>query len=600
MIRLSKNPSGRSLRPQRAWGRGQDAPAHPPPQGTRRPNARFKTASKYAVHWLWLLACWACGTPTGDLVVARVGEVEIDAPQLLEFEERLHPELRSKKTGADVYFDYLQTMIDKELMVLEAKKRGLDQRADFRRKMDKLHSDRVLRRFLQLEVHDKIVHTEEEMLAHQQETGRDRAVQVRRIVVATLQEARAIKAALEAGDAFDKYASRNLLAATQLEEGRYLLKDELYPRILQEKVFPLTPGQFSEPVLFNDQFGVYEVTAEAPVKLSVVQSVIEAELLKEKLPPAVQALSARLRQELDFVVHDQALESVRGRIGQGAKAFSADEREQPIYEYESGVFTIGDLLNFARELGVGFPADAPERFDWFVKDIVEPRALLLAGAYAAGVDREEEVVAWFQRRWLSNLLVAMRRDVVDGVFASREEARAFYDRRPHLFRPLESIAVQEILLRTYEEALALREEVERGRDLGALAAEHTLRRRGKAHQGEFHLHPWEKQQFVPLFEAAQGQKIGALIGPIAVEVPAAEVLSTEPVSGPYYAIFRLLDSTINAAPRPFAQAEHRARALVRRQKQERLFGQFIIQLRHQYAAQIEVFREQVEALVRST
>lgn len=556
--------------------------------------------AKHAVYWLWLLVCWSCGTPTEDLVVARVGEVEIDAPQLLEFEERLHPDLRSKKTGADAYFDYLQTIIDKELMVLEAKKRGLDQRTDFRRKMDKLHSDRVLRRFLQLEVHDKIVHTQEEMLAHQRETGRDRAVQVRRIVVATIEEARAIKAALESGDDFDTWASRNLLDATQLEEGRYLIKDELYPRILQEKVFPLAPGQFSEPVLFNDQFGVYEITAEVPVKLSVVQSVIEAELLKEKLPPAVQALSARLRHELDFVVHDQALERVRGRIGQGAKAFSAEEREQPIYEHESGTFTIGDLLDFARELGVGFPEDAPEQFDWFVRDIVEPRALLLAGAYAAGVDREEAVVAWFQERQLSNLLVAMRRDVVDGVFASREEARELYDRHPNLFRPLESIGVQEILVRTEEEALALREEVERGGDLGALAAEHTLRRRGKANQGEFHLHPWEKQQFIPLFEAAQGQRIGALIGPTALEVAAAEVLSSEPISGPYYAIFRLLDSTINAAPRPFAQAERRARALVRRQKQERLFGQFIIQLRHEYAAQIEVFRAQVESLVRNT
>ena len=553
-----------------------------------------------AIHWLWLLGFWTCAPPTENLVVARVGEVEIDVPLLLEFEERLHPDLRSKKTGADAYFDYLQTMIDKELMVLEAKKRGLDQRTDFRRKLDKLHSDRVLRRFLQLEVHDEIVHTHEEMLAHQQKTGRDRAVQVRRIVVATRQEAQAIKAALEGGADFDLYADRNVLAETQLEGGRYLLKDELHPPILREEVFPLAPGQLSEPVLFNDQFGVYEVTVETPVKLSVVQSIIEAELLKEKLPPAVLALSARLRQELDFAVHEHALERVRGRIGQGAKAFSADERAQPIYEHASGVFTIGDLLDFARELGVGFPADAPERFDWFVKDIVEPRALLLAGAYRAGVDRDEKVVAWFQRRWLSNLLVAMRRDVVDGVFASREEARAFYDRHPDLFRPLESIAVQEILLRTEEEALALREEVERGGALGALAAEHTLRRRGRANQGEFHLHPWEKQQFVPLFEAAQGQKIGALIGPIALEVAAAEVLSSDPVSGPYYAIFRLLDSTINAAPRPFAQAEHRAWALVRRQKQERLFGQFIIQLRHQYATQIEVFRARVEALVRTT
>ena len=198
--------------------------------------------SKYAVSWLWLLVCWSCSTSTESLVVARVGEVEIDAPQLLEFEERLHPDLRSKKTGADAYFDYLQTMIDKELMVLEAKKRGLDQRADFRRKMDKLHSDRVLRRFLQLEVHDKIVHTQEEMLSHQRETGRDRSVQVRRIVVATIQEARAIKAALESGDSFDAWASHNLLPTTQLAGGRYLIKDELYPRIVQEKVFPLAGG----------------------------------------------------------------------------------------------------------------------------------------------------------------------------------------------------------------------------------------------------------------------------------------------------------------------------------------------------------------------
>ena len=225
----------------------------------------------------------------------------------------------------------------------------------------------------------------------------------------------------------------------------------------------------------------------------------------------------------------------------------------------------------------------------------------MAGAYTAGVDREEAVVAWFQERQLSNLLVAMRRDVVDGVFASREEAREFYDRHPNLFRPLESIGVQEILVRTEEEALALREEVERGGNLGALAAEHTLRRRGKANQGEFHLHPWEKaNSLCHSLRRHKGKKSGALIGPIALEVAAAEVLSSEPISGPYYAIFRLLDSTINAAPRPFAQAERRARALVRRQKQERLFGQFIIQLRHEYAAQIEVFRAQVEALVRNT
>ena len=55
--------------------------------------------SKYAVYWLWLLFFWSCGTPTEDLVVARVGEVEIDAPQLLEFEEKATPRSAEQKDG---------------------------------------------------------------------------------------------------------------------------------------------------------------------------------------------------------------------------------------------------------------------------------------------------------------------------------------------------------------------------------------------------------------------------------------------------------------------------------------------------------------------
>ena len=517
-------------------------------------------------------------------MVARVGEVEIDAPQLLEFEERLHPDLRSKKTGADAYFDYLQTIIDKELMVLEAKKRGLDQRADFRRKMDKLHSDRVLRRFLQLEVYDKIVHTQEEMLAHQRETGRDRAVQVRRIVVATIEEARAIKAALEGGDDFDAWASRNLLDATQIEEGRYLIKGRAVPTHLAGEGLSagtgpvLGAGALQRPVRRvrdNSRSAGQALGRAVGHRGRAAQGEAAAGRTGAVGPLAAGTRLCGSRPSLGARARAHWA-GCQGVFCRGARAADLRARERHIYHRRSARFR----PRARRRL----PRGRPEQFDWFVRDIVEPRALLLAGAYTAGVDREEAVVAWFQERQLSNLLVAMRRDVVDGVFASREEAQAFYDRHPNLFRPLESIGVREILVRTEEEALALREEVERGGDLGALAAEHTLRRRGKANQGEFHLHPWEKQQFVPLFEAAQGQKIGALIGPIALEVAAAEVLSSEPISGPYYAIFRLLDSTINAAPRPFAQAERRARALVRRQKQERLFGQFIIQLRHEYAS----------------
>ena len=66
--------------------------------------------------------------------------------------------------------------------------------------------------------------------------------------------------------------------------------------------------------------------------------------------------------------------------------------------------------------------------------------------------------------------------------------------------------------------------------------------------------------------------------------------------GRYYSLFRVLESSFGEGPEPFSRAERRARALVRRQKEDRFFEQFLLDLRAQYEPRIQVYRENLEAL----
>ena len=91
------------------------------------------------------------------------------------------------------------------------------------------------------------------------------------------------------------------------------------------------------------------------------------------------------------------------------------------------------------------------------------------------------------------------------------------------------------------------------------------------------------------------------MSPVAVVLEASQVLPQDPgtLGGPYYSIFRILESTIGAGPEPFSKVEKRARAMVHMRKNDKAFYQFLLELRYQYEDQIEIYRDNVEKLARA-
>ena len=544
---------------------------------------------------LALHALWGCGDE--NPVVARVGDNQITAAELLAYEARLPEALRLETQGVEAHRAYLQDIIDKELLLLEARERGVYERPDVRSRLARTRRERVLAEYTRREVYDRITVTDEELREHQVATGRDRAVKVRRVVVATAEEAAQIIDALRAGAEFDSLAEKTLLSTTWLDGGHYLIRDNLRPPVLQQAVFPLAPGEISEPVYYASQYGVYQVVDESPVGWESVRKLLLEEIYKGKVPPALHALVTRLREECQLVRHDEAFGRLAERLARGGPLSAAD-RGDVLYEYRGGAFTAGELLDHAHEIDIGFGDDAAARIDWFAMTVIEPRILMLEGARALGIPEEPAMVEYFARREESLALEEMRREAVSGVLVEDSEARQFYQQQPVFFRPLEEIIVQEVLVASEEEALEMRQRIADGQDIGPLAEEHSLRLQTKGREGVFHIHPFQESRFGVFLDAARGLAEGALVGPLAVTVPREEILNADPMRAGerYYSVFRLLSSTIGAGPEPFAKVARRARALVRKVKQDEAFHRFLLDLRYRNEKRIEVYADRLADL----
>jgi len=546
-----------------------------------------------------------CGEDAHGPVLAEVGDARIHAAQLRRFEERLAASLRSKEAGSKGRRQHLQALIDKEILIREAAAREWDRDPDLRRKLEREWTEQLVNEFFAREVDAKIALEEQEIHDHYLQTGRNRAVMGGKIEVESREEAAEIVRLLQGGADFGELArQRSTHRATAEQGGRfmgYAIKDQMPLPIMQEKVFPLEKGQLSEPIpLPGGTYGVFQVMDEIPVPLERVRSVVEAELHREKAGHRSMELGRELLQVLDLRPREDGIEFLAVRLERAGHTFSAVERGTVLYEFDGGTITVGEFVDSARENYRTFSGDVREQVRWFAESVLVPRALAVQAARDAGIDREQAMVAWRQARKEERLLAVIRKKVTGGVQVNEAEARHFYAQNPQRFVPQEALTLDEILVATRQEAVALRRRIERGENLRVLAQQHTRRRVAIPDSGRFHLHWYQREAHEALFEAAQGVGPGALLGPIAVEVSAREVV---PLGGAasadrYYSVFRVVESTFGSGPKPFAAVATRARAMVLRRKRDAAFFRFLGELRRQYEPQIKIYEENLRTWVQ--
>ena len=504
----------------------------------------------------------------------------------------------------DGYRDYLQTIIDKEIFLQEAVKRGFDEAPEVAQKLRKEKAERVLRLLFEREFLSKVRVDEQELRAAYEAADKEREVKLRLIIVATQAEAEEIRQSLADGEDFTALAlSRSLHQSTAPRGGEldgYLTAKRI-PIYLQEYINALAVGEYSEPIgLPNGQFGIYQVMHARPVSFATASNALEAKLREEKTTELIEAFLAQLRTDIDLQANAETLHQLQQWVAAGRREYTAAERAMVLFEFRDGGVTVGDFWDYAGELDMGFSGDIIESVRWFAEDVLLPRTLFLHVAYERGIDREEQIGRWYQRRKDALLLLALRQTAVkDQIHIAPEAVRKLYDERPELFTAPEEVTLQEIMVQTREEAVEIKERIEGGEDMGALADERTLRAVGKGTQGTFHIHASEQSFYRELIDAVRHVGVGQLHGPLAVTVQAAQVVGPEaiPRGGEYYSVFKVLKSNFGSTPEPFDTAAKRARALLKRAEESRLADAFLMGLRREYEDRIVVYEDNIETLL---
>jgi len=534
----------------------------------------------------------ACNSPdsqpsvsgvTVPQVLAVVGNDTIDAAQFALYNDSLP---KAMKSGPSVpRGKVLETLIDKTLLLAEARAIGLAQDPEFLDRMEEFRHARILESYRRRHIASQIQITSAEIERVWRATHRDRALRFGGVMVETLAEALEVKALLEAGAELGDLASTRSLhepsASSGGQLGQYMPKSLVVPPIAQA-IFHLEVGGVSEPVLIKGEGdgapsqAVFKVLDEIEAPLEISEAAIRQELATKKMTVRARILRDSLITVYDARTHDEAIQLVARRsasIATGPVTVTATDSSRAIASYRGGEITIGEFLDATALLyAAANTLLDTAKVGILLRDNILPSYLSLEEARVQGLDQDPALRRTLARKQEELLVSLLRYRFVDRhVSASDEEARDYFEANPDFFKRPEVTEIVEIVVGSQDLAQQLKDQIEAGADAQALARTHTLREDLRTKGGVVDINQAQLADYKEIFVSAQRSPIGSVQGPVVTH-------------DGNYTVFKILRRTF--VHPTFEEAHVRAAAIVRIRKAKTGYVRYVQSLREKYPVQI--------------
>jgi parvulin-like peptidyl-prolyl isomerase len=533
---------------------------------------------------VFIAVCLGCAQEKkGDPLVAQVGSETISAKQLRAFIDNL-PEnsMGQLEVTVEDAKRHLQTMVDIELLLLEARNDDVDKSIDYLKKINRAIQTKLVTTFGLREIKVEIKENELEEYIKKEKLAR--AIRLGDIMLPGKEQAEVALAEIRSGKSFGqvarKWSINRKTASKGGDIGSYTTKEHMIP-MLQDKLFSLAVGEVSEPIQIGERYSLFKVFDDTTVVLGPPQMMkIQKKFNKVKFDLAKAALIEGFKKEYRLQLERQGInafvESLR-------RATAKDERSIVLYRYDKGEITSGDLVDAVSYLkgDVLSKLEDSEQVISLADRHVVPNIMIMEAAQRAKIDQEEDIAKWIVEQRRQILIIEFRAKVLQRrVTLTNEEVRQFYEDHPEKYMNPELLEVEEILVSTEAEALQLKNKIDNGTPLGELARTYSLRSTEvRDEEGRFHFHPFEKLQFGGFVEIAVEAEIGKLTGPVKVEEG--------------FSIFRVLSRERNRET--FDEAEWRVRSHAKREKNREAFNQYMEELRDKHQATITIREDNLKA-----
>ena len=532
-----------------------------------------------------------CGRDQGSLVVAKIeGRPEITVADLWRFQQNVPEYLKSEKTGVEAQREYLEDLIDRETMLLEARSRGVEEDPEVLAKIQRERRQKLVSEFQRREIRDKIEVTEEQMWTYFEENDLDREIRLSLILVKTEKEARAALEELAQGEFFSDVARARSIDKITSEHGgftgRYSRQTDIRDPI-REVAFSLEGGEVSDPIETSMGYVILKVTDERAVDFYDMQPIVRRNLGIQVYMEHQARLLEELAERYALKPRPEGLNTLR-RAGSFSALGRLSEEDQSaiVFSLKGEEIRIADCLEELKAKMVRrVPAlDDSAQVVRFMRQYVVSDVLMLRAALDAGIDREPEIAEWLGRNAEDAAIEHLRKtEVVDRVQVAEEEIRALYDGHTDWYMLPEQVTIREVLVGEEEEAKDLLERIRAGEDMEGLAERYTIRQGLREHKGKLRLREFEKALYgEKLSDAAMAAETDVLTGPVKVK------------DG--YSVFKVLEKT-GKRRQSYERAKRQARAYIQYEREQNLFAEYIRKLREQYLPQITVMEDNLQAAV---
>jgi len=259
-----------------------------------------RTTRLLAATFLMTSAVAGFAVAAEDYVILKVNNANITASEVQDSWKTMVPD-ENTPAFADldekVRQNVLRGIASERLILDEAVKQGVDKSEAVQKQVEILRKKIIVKQFLEAKTADMVKEADikkeyDRIVAGMKD---EMEVRARHILVATEKEAKALKARLDKGEAFEKLAGEASKDAGSAKDGGdlgYFTKDKMVPEFA-EAAFKLDKGKVSEPA--KSSFGWHIIKLEdkrrvAPPTYSEIKPRIKAMLQEKALGAYIEQL----------------------------------------------------------------------------------------------------------------------------------------------------------------------------------------------------------------------------------------------------------------------------------------------------------------------
>ena len=409
-----------------------------------------------------------------NLVLAQIGTKSITGQDFADFVARIPAWTESEEEGGRARVrDYLQTLIDRSLILREARARGLEQHPRVRKNVEETRRQRLVQEVEKRDIQGRVSVSVEERRRAFIERHWNRKLKVAHIFVRTRERAEEVMDALRAGS-FAEVArefSEDPPSAARGGEMPYYYSRASATAAVRDSLFTLKIGEISGPISIPKGYEIFEVLDEVRVTFREVSDKVYKELEQERLNEVRTAYVDSLVDQYRLIPVPEGLgvllEILRSGREQGVFRLSEAAYNTRLYTYEDGFISLGEAVDQSARIRQGKGLDdSLAVIQSLEHEVVVPRLLLLR-ADELGIDQEADFRIWMDRKKEDILVLEMRRMATSQEKVTDREVRSYYEENRERYRSSAQVEVVEIQVAQKVEAEELLARV--GADLRSAA-----------------------------------------------------------------------------------------------------------------------------------